>query len=83
MKPGLKSGVKRLERLVHIRQTYVSVAEAAVKQAEAEVQRLEKADSELAGNIQTTQAGIAYLQTATAGRNSDRRKVHSSADRAA
>ena len=67
MKPGLKSGVKRLERLVHIRQTYVSVAEAAVKQAEAEVQRLEKADSELAGNIQTTQAGIAYLQTATAG----------------
>ncbi len=37
------------------------------KQAEAEVQRLEKADSELAGNIQTTQAGIAYLQTATAG----------------
>ncbi len=31
MKPGLKSGVKRLERLVHIRQTYVSVAEAAVK----------------------------------------------------
>ena len=31
-------------------------------------ERLEKADSELAGNIQTTQAGIAYLQTGSGPR---------------
>ena len=65
MKEGLKGDLKRLDRLVHIRQTYVSVAEAAVKQAEGEVRRLQQADSEIAGNIQRTQAGIAYLQTAT------------------
>jgi flagellar export protein FliJ len=65
MKEGLKGSLKRLDRLVHIRQTYVSVAEAAVKQAEVEVRRLQQADSEIARNIQRTQAGIAYLQTAT------------------
>jgi flagellar export protein FliJ len=65
MKEGLKGSLKRLDRLVQIRQTYVSVAEAAVKQAESEVRRLQQADSEIAGNIQHTQAGIAYLQTAT------------------
>jgi flagellar export protein FliJ len=65
MKEGLKGSLKRLDRLVHIRQTYVSVAEAAVKQAEVEVRRLQQADSEIARNIQGTQAGIAYLQTAT------------------
>ena len=65
MKEGLKWSLKRLDRLVHIRQTYVSVAEAAVKQAEVEVRRLQQADSEIARNIQRTQAGIAYLQTAT------------------
>jgi flagellar export protein FliJ len=65
MKRGLKGSLKRLERLVHIRQTFVSVAEAAVKQAEGEVRRLEQADAELTGNIQHAQAGIAYLQTAT------------------
>ena len=64
MKQGLKESLKRLDRLVHIRQTYVSVAEAAVKQAESEVRHLQQADSEIAGNIQRTQAGIAYLQTA-------------------
>jgi len=65
MKEGLKGSLKRLDRLVQIRQTYVSVAEAAVKQAESEVRRLQQADSEIARNIQHTQAGIAYLQTAT------------------
>ena len=65
MSDGLKGSLKRLERLFQIRQTYVSVAEAGVKQAEGEVRRLETADSEAAGNIQHTQAGIAYLQTAT------------------
>jgi flagellar export protein FliJ len=65
MSDGLKGSLKRLERLFQIRQTYVSVAEAGVKHAEGEVRRLETADTEVAGNIQHTQAGIAYLQTAT------------------
>ena len=65
MSDNLKGSRKRLERLFQIRQTYVSVAEAGVKQAEGEVRRLENADTEVAGNIQETKAGIAYLQTAT------------------
>src|SRR5438552_17903874 len=65
MSDGLKGSLKRLQRLSQIRQTYVSVAEAGVKQAEGEVRRLETADTEVAVNIQDTQAGIAYLQTAT------------------
>ena len=65
MTDRLKGSLKRLERLFHIRETYVSVAEAGVKQAEGEVRRLENADTEVAGNIQHTQAGIAYLKTAT------------------
>ncbi len=65
MKNGLKANLKRLGRLVQIRDAYVSVAEAGVKQAEGEVRRLETADTETAGNIRDTAAGIAYLQTAT------------------
>ena len=65
MKEGLKASLKRLDRLFQIRETYVSVAEAGVKQAEGDVRRLEAADTEVAGNIQHTQAGIAYLQTAS------------------
>ncbi len=65
MKDGLKSGLKRLERLVEIRQTYVSVEEAGVKTAEGEVRKLEAADSAVAGNIQDTRAEIAYRHTAT------------------
>src|SRR5207253_9144416 len=65
MKDGLRASLKRLERLVQIKQTYVSVAEANVKQAEGEVRQLETAENEIAGNIQHTQAEIAYLQTAT------------------
>src|SRR5262245_52075193 len=67
MKNVLKTTLKRLERLVQIRQTYVIAAEAGVKQAEHDVRRLEAADREVAGNIRVTQAGIAYLQTATGG----------------
>ena len=65
MSARLKGNLKRLERLLHLRETYVSVAEAGVKLAEGEVRRLENADSEAAGNIQHTQAEIAYLKTAT------------------
>lgn len=65
MSDRLKSSLKRLERLFHIRETYVSVAEAGVKQAEGEVRHLENQDTEVVGQIQHTQEGIAYLQTAT------------------
>jgi flagellar export protein FliJ len=65
MKDGLKASLKRLERLVQIKETYVSVAEANVKVAEGEVRQLEAAENEITGNIQHTQAQIAYLQTAT------------------
>ena len=68
MKNKLRPHIKRLERLVQIRQTYVSAAEAGVKQAEHEVRRLEAAENETAENIQDSQAGIAYLRTA-AGRD--------------
>jgi flagellar export protein FliJ len=64
MKDGLKANLKRLGRLVQIRDTYVSVAEAGVKRAETEVRKLEAADREAAGNIQDTQAGIAYMKAA-------------------
>jgi flagellar protein FliJ len=65
MKDELKQGLKRLERLFQIRQTYVSVAEAGVKTAEREVRRLEADETRVTGNIQATQAEIAYLQNAT------------------
>ena len=65
MKDGLKSGLKRMERLVQIRQTYVSVAESGVKTAEHEVRTLEAAEGKVDGNIQDTRAEIAYRQTAT------------------
>jgi len=65
MNDGLKASLKRLERLIQIRQTYVSVAETAVKQAEKELRRLEVAEHELAGHIRHTQEGIAYLKSAS------------------
>jgi flagellar export protein FliJ len=65
MKDELKAVLKRLERLAHIKQTYVSVAEANVKNAEGEVRQLETAETNITGHIQNTQAGIAYLQSAT------------------
>jgi flagellar export protein FliJ len=65
VKEGLKSGLKRLERLVEIRQTYVSVAEAGVKTAEGEVRQLEAADNAVAGTIQNARGEIAYRQTST------------------
>lgn len=64
MKDGLKASLKRLERLLQIRETYVSVAEAGVKSAESEVRRIEREAAEVAGNIQHTRAEIAYLKSA-------------------
>jgi flagellar export protein FliJ len=64
MKDRLKASLKRLERLLQIRETYVSIAEAAVKSAEGEVRRIETTAAEVAGNIQHTRAEIAYLKSA-------------------
>jgi hypothetical protein len=62
-KDGLKASLKRLSRLVQIRDTYVSAAEAGVKHAEAECSgsKLQTGNRRDSGS----QAGIAYLQTAT------------------
>src|SRR5438552_4060271 len=65
MKDVSKSDLKRLERLLQIRQTYVSVAEAGVKAGEGEVRQLEAADTKAAQTIQDTRAEIAYRQTTT------------------
>ncbi|MBI4473845.1 MAG: flagellar export protein FliJ [Acidobacteria bacterium] len=61
----MKSRLKRLERLLQIRQTYVSVAETNVKQAEGEVRRFQQEGAEVDGQIQHQKAGIAYLETAS------------------
>jgi len=66
MKDPTKSDLQRLARLVRIRQTHSSAAEAGVKQSQGEVRRLEAAGEEAAGNIQDTRAEIAYLKTAPA-----------------
>ena len=73
MKGLLKASLKRFERLAELHRTYVAVAEAGVKQAQGEVQRLEAVDHEVAGNIRHTQAGMAYLKTA-AGHDLHRRE---------
>jgi len=65
MPDNSKDRVKRLERLLQIRETYVSVAESNVKQAEVEVHKLENAGNQVDGQIHDTRAGIAYLETAT------------------
>ena len=65
MKDELKDSLKRLGRLAQIKQTYVSVAEANVRNAEGEVRHLESAECKLTGNIQVKQAEIAHFQTAT------------------
>jgi len=63
MKQSRNANLKRLDRLVRIRQTYSAVAETDLKQADSEVRRLEAADDETVGNIQDTRAEIAYLQS--------------------
>lgn len=65
MSDGPKDRLKRLARLLQIRETYVSVAETNVKQAEGEVRKFEQAETVVTGQIQDTRAGIAYLQTAS------------------
>src|SRR5262249_46455484 len=67
MRPNLIDSLKRLERLIQLKQTYVSVAETNLKQAEGEVRRLEASEREIAVSILDLRTGIAYLITANAG----------------
>jgi flagellar export protein FliJ len=65
MKEIIKANLKRLERLVEIRDTYVSAAEAGVKLAEGELRRLQAAESDVAKSILNAQKEIAFMQTST------------------
>jgi flagellar export protein FliJ len=66
MSDSSKERLKRLERLLQIRETYVSVSEANVKLAEGEVRKFATAEETVAGQIRDTKAEIAYLKSATA-----------------
>jgi flagellar export protein FliJ len=61
----LKFQIQRLDRLFHIRETFVSVAEARVKEAEQEVARLEEAAAEIARKIQLAMEELAYPNQVT------------------
>ena len=61
----LKFQLKRLDRLFHIRETFVDAAEARVKLAEQEVARIEETAQENARKIQHTMEELAHPGEAT------------------
>ena len=67
MRSHVKDSLKRLERLIQIKQTCVSVAEANLKHAESDVRRLEISDRQIVASIQDLRSGIAYLNRTVAG----------------
>jgi flagellar export protein FliJ len=60
-----RRSLDRIERLVDVRQTYVTAAEAAVREAEALVRYFEEEAANNARQIQQTREEIAYLKTLT------------------
>jgi flagellar export protein FliJ len=58
-----RRSLDRVERLVGVRQTYVTAAEAAVREAEVLVRYFEEAAETIARQIQQTREGIAYLKS--------------------
>lgn len=62
---SMREHLKRLGRLAQVRQTYVSVAEAGVKESESQLHSLRQRDDEVVGNIQATRAEIAYRPSLT------------------
>jgi flagellar export protein FliJ len=60
-----KSNLKRLERLLEVRQTFVSAAETRVKQAERQVMAMENAAETAARKIHDTRAAMACVQRTT------------------
>ena len=62
---NLKFELKRLDRLFHIRETFVDVAEAAVKQAEQDAAMIREAAAENTRKIQHTMEELAHPRNAT------------------
>jgi flagellar biosynthesis chaperone FliJ len=60
-----RRSLDRIERLVEVRQTYVTAAEAAVREAEVLVRYFEEEAEKNARLIQKTREDIAYLKTLT------------------
>jgi flagellar export protein FliJ len=60
-----RRSLDRIQRLVEVRQTYVNVAEAAVREAEVLVRYFEEEAEKNARQIQATREEIAYLKTLT------------------
>jgi flagellar export protein FliJ len=58
-----RRSLDRIERLVEVRQTYVTAAEAAVREAEVLVRYFEEEAEKIARLIQQTREEIAYLKT--------------------
>ena len=65
MSDDLRSSIKRLGRIVEVRHTYTTVAEAAFREAEGHVNRLIQADAEMERQIQAVRAEIAHSQGMT------------------
>ena len=62
----VRRSLNRIERLAEVRQTYVTAAEARVKEAEAVVRYFEEELEKNARMIQQTREEIAYLKTLSA-----------------
>lgn len=60
-----RRSLDRIERLVEVRQTYVTAAEAAVREAENIVRYFQDEAEQNARQIQQAREGIAYLQSLT------------------
>ena len=58
-----RRSLDRIERLVEVRQTYVTAAEAAVREAEVLVRYFEEEAGRVVRQIQQTREEIAYLKT--------------------
>ena len=65
MSDDLQSSIKRLGRIVEVRHTFTTVAEAVFREAEGQVHRLVLADAELERQIQAVRAEIAHNQGLT------------------
>jgi flagellar export protein FliJ len=70
-----RRSLDRIERLVEVRQTYVTAAEAAVREAENVVKYFQDEAAQNARQIQQAREGIAYLTSLT-GHDIQNRERH-------
>ena len=68
MADELKPAIKRLKRLLQVRETLSNAAEAALRESEHEVHRLNTAQEVIAGNIRGVRAETAYSESFTVNR---------------